>query len=422
VIFWIFGGAFEIGDASIYPGNVLVERSLVLDEPVIFVSHNYRLNAFGFLAGQEVQDAGLTNVGLRDQRLALEWVNQYISEFGGDPEKVIIWGESAGAYSVGAHLAWDDGNTQGLFRGAVMESGSPIPLRTVVDGQPYYDQLVEYTGCSGEADTLTCLRNVPYEQLITAVTLTPSFFSYQSLDLAWEPRIDFDILTQSGLRYLQLGEYAKVPIITGDCDDEGTLFSFVNLNVTTDEEFLDYVQEYYMIGNVTSAQLAAIGEAYPADPSDGSPFDTGDLNVLTPENKRLAAFQGDWMWQAPRRFTLETVSKTQDAWSYLFKRNKATPYLGSYHSSDLTEFFTPIDNIGTDIIINFATNLNPNAPDSLPAGISYLSDINWEQWGSNLSAPPLLTFIDPPPLVEITADTFRADALTVLTNIALQME
>lgn len=420
VVFWIFGGGFELGDSALNPGTTLVERSITLGEPIVFVSHNYRLSALGFLGGTEVKEAGVGNLGLRDQRFAMQWVNQYISEFGGDPSKVTIWGESAGAYSVAAHLIWNGGNTEGLFRGAIMESGSPIPLQDISEGQPYYDQLVEDTGCSGTADTLDCLRDVPYETLLTAVALSPSIFAYQSLDLAWEPRIDGDILTQGGPEYLMSGQYAKVPIITGDCDDEGTLFSLGNLNVTTDDEFLTYINTYYLT-NITSSQLASVGEAYPADPLDGSPFETGLLNILTSQNKRLAAFQGDWMWQAPRRLTLQYVSQTQDAWAYLYQRNKAVPYLGSFHSSDLDEFFTAIDYVGTDIIINFANNLNPNAPEGLAPGVSPLSEINWEQWGSNPSAPPLLTFMDPTPSVEITTDTFRADAMTLLNNLAMGM-
>ncbi|CCL98520.1 uncharacterized protein FIBRA_00519 [Fibroporia radiculosa] len=421
VIFWIYGGGFELGSASIYDGSLYVERSIDLGEPVIFVSHNYRMNAFGFLAGQEVEEAGLTNVGLRDQRLALEWVNQYISAFGGDPSKVIIWGESAGAFSVAAHLVWNNGDPAGLFRGAIMESGFPIALHNVSEGQPSYDQLVQYTGCANSSDTLDCLRYADYETLQAAIALTPTIFSYTSLNLAWEPRIDGTIILQNGERYIEQGIYAKVPIIAGDCDDEGTLFSLSNLNITTDDEFLTYIQENYIIG-ASDADISLVGEAYPSDPSDGSPFDTGDLNDLTPQFKRIAAFQGDWMFQAPRRYMLETLSKTQDTWGYLYKRGKATPILGTFHASDLVEYFTSVDYIGVDAIINFANTLNPNTPPGLPGAIlSLLSLYTWDQWGSNPSSPPLLTFVDPAPLITTTADTYRADAMQLLTNLSLQI-
>ncbi|KAH9936513.1 sterol esterase [Fomitopsis serialis] len=419
VLFWIFGGAFEIGDASTYDGSLYVERSIALGQPIIFVAPNYRVNAFGFLASQEVLDANATNLGLRDQRLALQWVNKYISQFGGDPEKVTIWGESAGAYSVAAHLVWNDGDTGGLFRAGVMESGPPISLGTVAEGQQYYDQLVENVGCSGEADTLACLRAVDYVVLQAAIALSPSFFSYQSLTLAWEPRIDGQYILRGGMKYIQQGLYAKVPVIIGDCYDEGTLFSFANTNITTDEEFLEYVQSNY-IPIASDSQIEDLGEAYPSDISEGAPYDTGLLWALTPEFKRLASFQGDWLWQAPRRYFLETVSQTQDAWAYLYKRGSVTvPYLGAAHATDLLEFFTSIDYIAPDALIFFTTNLNPNAPADLESGLSKLSDITWDQWGSDASAPPLLTFVDPAPEVEITADTFRADAISLLNELML---
>ncbi|EED83923.1 hypothetical carboxylesterase, partial [Postia placenta Mad-698-R] len=95
-------------------------------EPVVFVSANYRLNAFGFLAGEEVQQAGLGNVGLRDQRFAMQWIQSNINAFGGDGSKLIIWGESAGAMSVGLHMVWNDGNTNGLFRGGFMVRPTPV--------------------------------------------------------------------------------------------------------------------------------------------------------------------------------------------------------------------------------------------------------------------------------------------------------
>lgn len=97
VLFWIYGGGFSSGSAPIYPGSSLVLRSIKLAQPIIYVSVNYRLGGFGFLAGDELADEQNTNLGLRDQRLGMQWVQENIEAFGGDPSKVTIWGESAGA-------------------------------------------------------------------------------------------------------------------------------------------------------------------------------------------------------------------------------------------------------------------------------------------------------------------------------------
>lgn len=96
-----------------------------IDQPVIAVSMNYRLGMWGFLQTAQIQAEGSSNAGLLDQRLALRWVQDNIGAFGGDPKKVVVWGESAGAQSIAYHLFSYDGRNDGLFRGAIMESGGP---------------------------------------------------------------------------------------------------------------------------------------------------------------------------------------------------------------------------------------------------------------------------------------------------------
>jgi len=90
------------------------------------VSINYRVGGWGFLASREVAAAGELNIGLFDQRLALRWIQENICAFGGDPDKVTIAGESAGAFSVGYHLTGFNGQNAGLFRAAIFESGTAL--------------------------------------------------------------------------------------------------------------------------------------------------------------------------------------------------------------------------------------------------------------------------------------------------------
>lgn len=121
----------------------------------------------------------------------MRWVQKYISQFGGDPTKVTLyvllnpcrpvtlmvltisslirWGQSAGAISISLQMLVNGGNPAGLFRGAFMESGGPIPLSDLTDSQESYDALVAGTGCSSASDTLACLRTVPLATLKTAV-------------------------------------------------------------------------------------------------------------------------------------------------------------------------------------------------------------------------------------------------------------
>lgn len=100
VLFWVFGGGFEFGSTQTYDASELILTSIAQQQDIIYVSVNYRLGGFGFLAGSEILKDGSSNLGLLDQRLGLEWVADNIALFGGDPSKVTIWGESAGSISV----------------------------------------------------------------------------------------------------------------------------------------------------------------------------------------------------------------------------------------------------------------------------------------------------------------------------------
>ncbi|KAI0365312.1 carotenoid ester lipase precursor [Pilatotrama ljubarskyi] len=404
VVAWIFGGGFELGSPSMYDGGSIVSRSVELGEPVIYVSMNYRVSAFGFLASQEVKDAGVGNLGLQDQRLALQWIQRYISAFGGDPTKVTIWGESAGAISVALHLLTNGGNPDGLFRGAFMQSGSPIPVGDITHGQSDYDALVAQTGCTGAADTLNCLRQVPYAKLKKAVDASPGIFAPQSLRLTWLPRVDGKFLVDAPQRLVQQGVVANVPFVTGDCDDEGTLFSLSTLNITTSSDLRAYIVSNYLPA-ATSSELDQLMAAYPEDITQGSPFDTGILNALTPQYKRLAAMQGDLVFQAPRRFLLQNRSGKQPMWSFLHKRLKGLPALGAAHATDILNIYGGGEL--ADYLINFANNLDPNGK-TVPS---------WPQYST--SSPKLLTFLDGLDPMSITQDDFRVEAMNVMTKLAL---
>ncbi|KAK7459575.1 hypothetical protein VKT23_009557 [Stygiomarasmius scandens] len=404
VVAWIFGGGFELGSPQMYDGGVIVSRSVQLGEPVIYVSMNYRVTAFGFLASQEVKDAGVGNLGLQDQREALRWIQKYIGAFGGDPTKVTIWGESAGAISVSLHMLANGGNPEGLFRAGFMQSGSPIPVGDITNGQPYYDALVELTGCSGSADTLQCLREVPYDELKSAVDASPGIFSFQSLKLAWLPRADGVFLTDHPQRLVQQGKVANIPIVSGDCDDEGTLFSLSTLNLTTEAQIREYVQTVFL-PTISDDDLDTLLKAYPQDITQGSPFNTGILNAISPQFKRFASFQGDAVFQAPRRFFFENLDGKQPIWAFLSKRLKGVPILGSFHASDILNVYG--GGGMADYLVRFAASLDPNGR----------TGISWPKYTQ--ASPTLLTFIDGLIPQVLTKDDYRVDAMKTVTQVLL---
>ncbi|KAH7906742.1 Alpha/Beta hydrolase protein [Hygrophoropsis aurantiaca] len=392
-------GAFDFGGSSTMDGGVIVQRSIELNEPIIYVSMNFR---------QQVKDAGVGNIGLYDQRLALRWVQKYITAFGGDPARVTIWGESSGAISVALQMLTNGGNSEGLFRAAFMQSGASIPLGDITRGQAYYDDIVSRTNCEGSKDTLACLRTIPYDDLKAAVDNSPRVLSYQSLQLAWLPRIDGVFLTKSPAELVDEDSVAQIPFISGNCDDEGTVFSFANSNVTTDSEFREYITQYWL-PTANSSIIDTFMELYPSNITLGSPFDTGSANALTPQFKRLAAFQGDVVFHGPRRHFVQQRAQSgkQKVWSFLSKRLKSLPYLGSAHASDLLNVYGPGDM--TDYLIRFVVNLNPNG------GGRGNAAFYWPEY--SLQDKQLLTFLDSvtTPLA-ISTDTYRSQALSYISK------
>jgi carboxylesterase type B len=100
-----------------YNLSFIIDNSVDMGKPMIGISLQYRLSGWGFLGGKEALEGGATNLGFRDQRLALHWIQENIDAFGGDPSKVAIWGESAGAQSVGAQFLAYNGTDNPSCRG-----------------------------------------------------------------------------------------------------------------------------------------------------------------------------------------------------------------------------------------------------------------------------------------------------------------
>ncbi|TDZ18814.1 putative secreted lipase [Colletotrichum orbiculare MAFF 240422] len=395
VLFWIFGGGFQLGWSSMYDGTGLVQHGVDMSKPFVFVAVNYRVAGFGFLPGKEVLADGAANLGLLDQRMGLEWVADNIAAFGGDPAKVTIWGESAGAISVFDQMALYGGDNtyrgKPLFRGAIMNSGSITPTDPVdcPKGQAVYDKVVDRAGCGGAADTLNCLRGVDYTTFLNAVTSVPGILSYSSVALSYLPRPDGRTLPASPDVLAQQGRYAAVPMIIGDQEDEGTLFGLFQPNLTTTDRLVAYLKDYYF-ATASEAQI----RAYVANYDDGlpavvagSPHRTGLLNEIFPGFKRRSAVLGDLVFTLTRRVFLTLAAAAHPgvpSWSYLASYNYGTPILGTFHGSDLLQVFYGVkDNYAARSIrtyyANFVYALDPNVGS---AG----QYPNWPRWsqGQNL--------------------------------------
>lgn len=213
-----------------YNLSFIVENSVKIGKPIMAASIAYRLGPFGFLSGDDVVAAGVTNLGLKDQRLALQWINQNIAGFGGDPAKVTIWGESAGGSSVGFQLLAFNGRDDGLFRAGMMESGNPVFYGTLNGTglyQPRYEALTVAAGCNNCSDSLQCLRELPLF-VLNNILNTTTFAS------GWNPTLDGDFIARLGSEQIADGAFVHVPIISGANSDEGTAFSPVGIDTVDD--------------------------------------------------------------------------------------------------------------------------------------------------------------------------------------------
>jgi carboxylesterase type B len=387
VLFWIFGGGFELGATSMYDGTSLVADSVAQRKPVIFVAVNYRVGGFGFLPGKEVLADGSANLGLLDQRLGLQWVADNIAAFGGDPDKVTIWGESAGSISVMDQMLLYDGDIsykgKPLFRGGIMNSGSIVPAQPVDSNkaQAIYNTVVKEAGCSGSSDTLTCLRTTPYNKLLQACNSVPGILGYSTVNLSYLPRPDGKAITASPEELVTQGKYAKVPFIVGDQEDEGTLFGLFTPNLTTTAEVSEYLSTVFF-DEATTAQVNGLVDTYQTITEDGSPFRTGLLNNFYPQFKRVSAVLGDVTFTISRRLFLESASAVNPgvpSWSYLSTYDYGTPILGTFHASDLLQVFYGVlpNNAARSIrgyYYSFVYNLDPNEGNDLA---------EWPQWSKS---------------------------------------
>ncbi|KAJ5081997.1 hypothetical protein N7532_011040 [Penicillium argentinense] len=255
VYFFIQGGGFaELSNAN-YNGSGLVEAS---GHNIVVVTFNYRVGPYGFLAGEEVEKGGSLNNGLKDQIKALQWVQKHISKFGGDPNHVVIGGDSAGGASVTLLLSAYGGRNDNLFIGAAAESQSFGTMLNISESQFSYDNLVSRTGCAGTADTLSCLRSLDITTLQHKNIKTPLPGGTNNPLYLYSPTIDGDLVQDHTLSLFRAGKFIKVPVIFGDDTDEGTIF--VPKNTSTLSAADTFLKDQFP--SLTPTHLSKINSLY----------------------------------------------------------------------------------------------------------------------------------------------------------------
>ncbi|KAJ7131992.1 alpha beta-hydrolase [Mycena filopes] len=253
-VVWIHGGGYLAGAASGANGEDIIRQS---NHGVVVVLIQYRLGVFGFLPGAEVKANGALNAGLLDQDFALRWVNQHITKFGGNPAKVTIWGESAGAGSVLQQVVAHGGNTQPrLFRGAITSSTFLPSQYQYNDRIPelLFSEVVAQTNCATATDAMSCLRAANATALQTANTNINlgGFFG----TFVFVPVVDGTFITQRPTLSFMQGKVNGEALLSVTNTFEGTIFVNQSVSVTAEQYSLELFPDF------TTEQAATVGSLY----------------------------------------------------------------------------------------------------------------------------------------------------------------
>jgi para-nitrobenzyl esterase len=357
VMVWIHGGGFTAGT----PAEQLYHPEWLAAKGVVVVSVGYRLGVFGFLAhpglSAESEHHVSGNYGLLDMIAGLEWVQRNISAFGGDPRKVTVFGESAGAIAVSQLCA--SPLAKGLFQGAISESGGSFgPIRP--DGGPGENMQpldaaekagvswAQSVGASGIAE----LRQIPAEKLLAA--------GQRQRGVSW-PITDGRVIPDDQYKLYQAGRYNDVPVLIGYNSDEGASFGVPR----SQEAYVESVRQRY-------AQFAdKLLAAYPGGETPAAKKTSRDLTRDTTFGWHT------WSWAR-----LQAKTGKSKVFIYYFDEHPEYPPdsqragYGTPHSEELPYVFrqlrehnrpapTPKDEAMSDLIrtywTNFAKTGDPNS-------------------------------------------------------------
>ena len=242
VMVWIHGGgnAYGAGSYRLYDGARLADRG-----SAIVVSFNYRLGPLGYLALRELSaesPQGVSgNYGILDQIAALRWVQTNIAAFGGDPTRVLAFGESGGGRDVCALIA--SPLAAGLFTRALLES-PPCDFKTLAQSEVADAPYVSGAGCSGAADVLACLRGLSGEQAVRALP-SPTLLELiaSGSNPYYAANIDGYVLPAAPLTVIQAGQHNQVPVVVGSNVDEASMA--VPLSVRTEADYQAAVTQHF---------------------------------------------------------------------------------------------------------------------------------------------------------------------------------
>jgi para-nitrobenzyl esterase len=341
VMVWIHGGAFMRGSGALptYDGSRFAR------DGVVCVTINYRLGADGFLY---VGD-GIANRGLLDQIAALEWVQENIQGFGGDPAKVTIFGESAGAFSVATLLSMP--RAKGLFQRAILQSGAAQHTSSVKTAQMIGRNLADKLGV---VPTMTLIGAVPLERLVAAqaelsvelaVRPDPARWGEVAANgMMFEPVVDGEVVPARPIERIVAGAGANVDLMVG----------------TTTEEWRFFLVPGGAIDRVTDDRLVTTARVMGLDVEHALPVYRTSRPHATPGDL-LGALITDWFFRIPA-IRLAEAHASNGGSPYVYEFAWRSPLFdGRFGAAHALEIGFVFDNLGRDGAMTLAGNEPPQA-------------------------------------------------------------
>lgn len=339
VFFWIQGGGYNSLSNSDYDGTGLIEAS---DYNIVVVTFNYRVGPYGFLASQEVEQAGCLNNGLKDMIKALEWVQKHIHIFGGDPGHVTIGGDSAGAGAITLLLTSYDGSGKldNLFHASAAESQSFGPVLTVSQSQFQYDNLTERTGCADASNTFECLRNLDIDTLQEENVAIPYPHGVDAPLYPYNPTIDNDLVSDYTYALFGAGKFMKIPVIFGDDTNEGTIFTPIGTSSVAEAD--TFLQDNFPYLNDTA--LSIINSIYMSEPDNVTYPDAGDYwqDVSNAYGEMRYICPG--MYISTAYYNLSPNDNSNSNWNYhyaVLDEEDITSGYGTQHTIEVNAIWGP---------------------------------------------------------------------------------
>jgi para-nitrobenzyl esterase len=374
VMVWIHGGALLTGESDDYDTDALVAQGVAV------VTINYRLGPLGFLSHPALTAEGggaSGNYGLMDQQAALQWVKTNIAAFGGDPNNVTIFGESAGGLSTHSQIV--SPLAAGLFQKAIVESGSySLSPPTLAVAEGWGQNFATAAGCT--AQTTACLRALP----VATILANAAALQVQGSTL---PTVDGKVLTKTFVDAFTSGNFNKVPMIEGTNQHEYSLLSAVTIDIALGHPIgaSDYPTQIDALFG--PALGAAVQATYPLNAAQ-TPAQTFD-DVLTDsvfscnarKAAKLIAAQGVTLYayefadaNAPMVFVVPPRPEGYGAYhaselQYVFPGNQ-TIYFGAPFTAAQTDLSARMVGFWT----SFAKTANPNASGALWPAYSAAND------------------------------------------------